>query len=114
MIDIPEASRLIKDFLDNNTDVLLRKNNEYGITGIFHNFEAGAAMLNTTRQNALAGMMVKHTTSVYDMCRNPQEHSLEQWQEKIGDHINYLLLLYLMNIEDLRRAGNIPYNETER
>ena len=40
--------------------------------------------------------MCKHTVSVYDMIRGLEEgksYPLELWDEKIGDSINYLLLL---------------------
>ena len=40
--------------------------------------------------------MAKHTVSVYDMLRGLEEgksYPLELWDEKIGDSINYLLLL---------------------
>ena len=41
-------------------------------------------------------MMAKHTVSVYDLIQK-QEHgvgvSKEMWEEKIGDSINYLILL---------------------
>ena len=38
-------------------------------------------------------MMAKHTTSVYDMVESGKPYSLELWDEKITDHINYLILL---------------------
>ena len=42
---------------------------------------------------AISGMMAKHTKSVYDMMRaEPLAYPTSVWHEKIGDHINYLLL----------------------
>ena len=41
-------------------------------------------------------MMSKHTVSVYDMIRgleSGEEYPLDMWDEKIGNSINYLLLL---------------------
>lgn len=49
----------------------------------------------TTPIQALAGMMCKHTVSVYDMCRSG-EYPIELWSKKITDSINYLLLLRAM------------------
>ena len=42
---------------------------------------------------ALVGMMTKHTVSVYDMVNGGQAYASDKWDEKIGDLINYLLLL---------------------
>lgn len=43
---------------------------------------------------ALAGMMSKHVVSLYDMCYSTLLHfDMEQWDEKITDCINYLILL---------------------
>ena len=51
---------------------------------------------------ALGGMMIKHTTSIYDMLRRSKDESfpLTQWNEKIIDHINYLLLLKALIVEE--------------
>ena len=57
-----------------------------------HNFKVAAAIQNVTPIQALAGMMCKHTVSIYDMCQGGT-YSDEMWDEKIGDSINYLLLL---------------------
>ena len=44
--------------------------------------------------DALAGMMSKHVVSLYDMCYSSLlQFDLEQWDEKITDCINYLILL---------------------
>jgi hypothetical protein len=56
-------------------------------------FKTAAALQNETPREALAGMMAKHTTSVYDLCNAESLASLDVWNEKITDHINYLLLL---------------------
>jgi hypothetical protein len=44
-------------------------------------------------------MMAKHTVSIYDMCNSGKEYSIDMWNEKITDSINYLLLLRAL-IED--------------
>ena len=54
-------------------------------------------------ETALAGMMCKYTVSVYDMLKGVEEgkhYPVELWDEKIGDSINYLLLLAAMIRED--------------
>lgn len=65
-----------------------------------HAFAVAAALERITPKEALAGMMAKHTVSIYDMCRDSQRHPLNKWHEKITDHINYLLLLAAMVEEE--------------
>ena len=50
------------------------------------------------------GMMAKHTVSVYDLANDVDKGAdipLEMWDEKIGDSINYLLLLNALVREDI-------------
>ena len=57
---------------------------------------------------ALAGMMVKHTVSIYDMINNPDTtYDMDVWNEKITDHINYLLLLRAVVIEEKHKANEL-------
>ena len=61
-----------------------------------HNFKVAAEIQNCTPITALAGMMAKHTVSVYDLIKKQENGfvvSREMWDEKIGDSINYLILL---------------------
>ena len=47
-------------------------------------------------------MMCKHTVSIYDLINdfeNGNSIPIDLWNEKIGDSINYLLLLNAMVIE---------------
>ena len=71
-----------------------------------HNFnKAKEIMRCNTRQYALLGMLNKHLVSVVDMILNyekceilPDENTVE---EKIGDSINYLILLKACFLEDI-------------
>lgn len=49
-------------------------------------------------------MMVKHTVSIYDMVERGEQFPLEIWGEKITDHLNYLILLKAVLIEDEANA----------
>ena len=80
-------------------DTLVNKAAEYATDDRLHNFKVAAAVEGVTPRQALAGMMAKHTVSVYDMCRSG-EYSLERWAEKITDSINYLLLLWALVVEE--------------
>lgn len=56
-------------------------------------FKTAATIQGVSMKEALAGMMAKHTVSVYDMCMSDQKFPESVWDEKITDNINYLLLL---------------------
>ena len=91
---------IIHSMIKHCQDTLCSKAKEYA-TGSdrLHNFKV-AQIQNITPIQALAGMMAKHTVSVYDMCQGG-DYPLEMWQEKIGDSINYLLLLRAL-VDDTR------------
>jgi hypothetical protein len=75
-------------------DLLAVKGVEYStVEDKLHNFVVAAELQQVSVVRALAGMMAKHTISIYDMIPNAYEWSMAQWNEKITDHINYLLLL---------------------
>ena len=77
-------------------EVLINKAQEYVEDhDRLHNFRVAAELQDVSVPQALAGMMAKHTVSVYDLCREygVQPFDYELWEEKITDHINYLLLL---------------------
>ena len=57
-------------------------------------FKQTAAFERATPQRALFGMLAKHLISIQNMCDTEiRDYSEERWLEKIGDAINYLLLL---------------------
>lgn len=65
-----------------------------------HNFHQAAVLMGGNSAQALAGMMVKHTVSVYDMVQSGQSYPLAVWEEKIGDELNYLFLLRAAIVDD--------------
>lgn len=64
------------------------------------NFKRSAHLNHTTQPKAVTGMMSKHTVSVYDMVEDGKAYTASEWDEKIGDHINYLILLKAVLIEE--------------
>ena len=87
--------------------VLGNKSREYASkTDRLHNFnEAKKIYRCNTREYALLGMLNKHLISVVDMIEKyekdnilPDENMVE---EKIGDSINYLILLKACFLEDI-------------
>lgn len=88
-----------------STDILCVKAKEYAAAeDRLHNFKTAAALEGLTPRQALAGMMAKHTVSVYDMCWSSNDFPMAMWDEKITDHINYLLLLKAVIVEDLEKC----------
>ena len=95
----------ITDMLTHCQSTLCGKAKEYATdTDRLHNFKTAAALQDVSTIQALAGMMAKHTVSVYDMCKGGK-YPIELWREKIGDHINYLLLLWAM-VQENDTQGN--------
>jgi hypothetical protein len=93
-----EFNAVIDDTIKNIQDVLKQKANEYASEkSRFHNFEVAGRKLNVTPEKALLGMMIKHEVSVEDMVewadQHPEKLSIGLINEKIGDNINYLILL---------------------
>ena len=62
-------------------------------------FKDIAAFTKRTPQQALGGMMIKHTKSIYDMIESDvKKYSL--WEEKVIDHIAYLCFLLALCVEN--------------
>jgi hypothetical protein len=85
-------------------DVLSVKRAEYNTTDDrLDQFKKVAKFRGQHPMEVLAGFMVKHTSSVYDCIDrtiNGEEVSVEMWEEKIIDHINYLHLLMALALDE--------------
>lgn len=89
-------NKIIHEQIERCEATLCKKADEYAIEDMLHNFKVAAGIQNCLPTTALGGMMAKHTVSVYDMIQgleNGRSYPVELWDEKIGDSINYLLLL---------------------
>ena len=88
-------NKVIEASIDRSMSVLVKKNASYAgedvdrLAGVKHS----ADILKTTNKKAIAGMMSKHTSSIYGMLDSGEFFDRDIWNEKISDHINYLLLL---------------------
>lgn len=91
-------------------EVLIKKATEYQTdTDVLHNFRVAAELQGITLPMALAGMMAKHSVSIYDMCQEPDIFfTQDQWDEKITDHMNYLILLRAIVREN--KSTTLPVN----
>lgn len=84
---------ILESRLSSIKQVLDNKAKEYAIGDRLYNFKRSAEISRTTPQQALAGMFMKHLVSVLDLVEgsiSPTEHMIN---EKVGDAINYLILL---------------------
>jgi len=92
-----EFEKCFESRIDLCRRVLVGKNTEYARGGDkLSNFKKAAGRLGTTPETALLGMETKHSISIVDMIQDLERgihHSMEKWEEKIGDELNYLFLL---------------------
>jgi hypothetical protein len=72
---------------------LSQKAKEYAIGDRLYNFKRAAELLRTTPQKALLGMLSKHLISVLDLIEGSLPSIESTIDEKIGDTINYFILL---------------------
>ena len=103
IMNTEDFNKVIREQIKRCEATLCKKADEYATEDRLHNFKVAAGIQNCLPTTALAGMMAKHTVSVYDMIRGLEEgksYPLELWDEKIGDSINYLLLLAAAVRED--------------
>lgn len=78
--------------------ILAKKAEEYATNeNRFHNFDVTARIKGITPEQALDGMMAKQLVSVFDMIEwsetDPDRTTEKMIDAKIGDLINYLILL---------------------
>lgn len=105
-MDNQEFDEILERRIELIRSVLKSKAKEYAITDRLHNFNRAARMLEIPRQKALAGMMSKHWVSILDILDNfgkGEPPAIGMIEEKIGDAINYLILLEAMLKEDVRK-----------
>lgn len=114
-MDAGQFNRIIDEQIKRCTNTLSVKSLEYATEDSLHNFKVAAELEGITPASALAGMMAKHTVSVYDMCKSEKEYPIELWNEKIGDSINYLLLLSALvrETEDVHKCAAADEDDAE-
>lgn len=97
----PEFENIAKAQFQRCYDVLFEKAKQYniGTEDRLHAFKVAANFQGITEKQALLGMLTKHFVSISDMVRSNKEYSIETWDEKITDSINYLLLLRALEVE---------------
>jgi len=90
--------KVVKARVDKILKVLASKGAEYSGSGDdrLHNFKVAARISGETPEKSLWGMLMKHVVSVIDIIDDLDRGivaSKERVDEKVGDTINYLILL---------------------
>jgi hypothetical protein len=90
-----QFDNIVSNRLEAIKATLISKAKEYakGDEDRLHNFNRGAQITGQSREKVLQGFMLKHLVSVFDMIDEPSKATQYMIDEKIGDCINYLVLL---------------------
>lgn len=91
-----EFNRLVIKQIERSLITLETKGDGYAMDDRLDHFKRAAAMMGTTPEMALMGMASKHFISVAKLCQETAQGKvspLATWDEKIGDAVNYLLIL---------------------
>ena len=93
-----DFNQVVENRIASIREVLTAKAKEYAAADDrFHNFNVAARIAGTTPEKALMGMRLKHEVSCMDLVEialsRPGDLTEALIDEKIGDNINYLILL---------------------
>lgn len=105
-----EFERVIDEQFARCKDLLCTKQAEYTPDkDVFEVFNKASTLSGVGgRKSALFDFMLKHLVSISDMCHTEEYFTVERWNEKITDAMNYLLLLRAMVAEDEERTKGRP------
>ena len=97
-MNVIKFNEMLEERIKSEREVLASKNKEYASDiDKLHNFKRAGAMENCTPEKALVGMWAKHIISLLDIVDKIDADgdglTKEMLEEKIGDAVNYLILL---------------------
>ena len=94
-------NKIVSEQLHRCSNLLLAKEKEYALhEDRLSSFKKAGALLGETPMQAALGMLSKHLVSVSDMIQSSGHFTISQWDEKLTDSINYLLIMRAMIEED--------------
>jgi len=97
-----EFDALLDERIKKITNTLKLKSSEYAFNNDrLYNFKVAAQLAGKAPTKALWGMAMKHLVSVIDLINGNLENNRHNVDEKLGDMINYLILLEAV-LEDIR------------
>lgn len=89
-----DFNNIVDEFLNKTRTTLVKKQDEYNLeVDRLGFFKRAAVMANTSPEYVLYCFLLKHLVSLSDMTTSRKKFPKELWDEKLGDIINYLLLL---------------------
>lgn len=89
-----EFAEIVDQQLDRVSATLGIKTGEYATEDDqLHNTRIVAILMGESLPEAVIGQMAKHTASIYTMVKSGKKFPVEKWDEKITDHIVWLILL---------------------
>ncbi|RLC23033.1 MAG: hypothetical protein DRH93_08370 [Deltaproteobacteria bacterium] len=98
-----DFNNILQDRLSKIELILVEKAKEYATEDRLHNFKIAGLINNMTISEALWGMATKHLVSIIDMVYGTIPKTEAMVDEKIGDMINYLILLEAVFLEELMK-----------
>ena len=102
-----EFDTILEDRINSMRVVLAAKGKEYGDSrDRLHNFKRSSDILGTSPEDVCVGYLTKHLVAVLDMADRAPCFTRAMIDEKVGDLINYLVLLEAIFIEALGENSN--------
>lgn len=90
----PDFEAVVEEMIGMSRDLLMSKNAAYNPDADkLETFKIAAALKGETPAQALWGMAVKHLVAVNKMVKSGEFYPDEVWNEKLGDSLNYFVLL---------------------
>ena len=105
-MNLKEFKKLVDNRIKLINTTLILKQKEYAPeSDVLHNFKCAGKMDDCTPERALQGMKTKHDVSIRDIIHkieyNGEYPDVKLLEEKIGDSINYLILLEALIKENI-------------
>jgi hypothetical protein len=93
-----QFNAIIEQRIEKIKSIFLEKSEQYARGDRLSNFKKAAAFRGKEPEEILMGLVIKHFTALDDFIQDLPEKKMpiEQWEEKIGDIINYMILLEAM------------------
>lgn len=98
-----QLDKIVDEQIEHIRKSLKAKQEEYATGDRLYNFRKGAQITGTTPESTCWGYMLKHLVSIHDIANGVRTTNTEQLDEKIGDTINYLILLKAIIREKLEQ-----------
>jgi len=100
-----EFDELLEKRIEKTRKLLCSKGREYASDlDRLHNFKVAGRIADCSSEKALFGFLLKHLVSILDLVEGRQVLSIDIVDEKIGDAINYLILLEGLWTENIKKS----------